>query len=386
MGNQIPIHAVHFRGDAFGCGFYRCEFPKLALQTLMGSQYMFRITDTLSHIGDPRFFTNDGGVRLLRMQRWYGMDKAKFVTQFLKPLSQKMGFWLTYQIDDVLLYDQIPDFNIAKPYYHPDQVGTSVSDIMNACDFITVTTQQLKQLYASKLNISRDKFIVLPNYLPRWWIGDSFNYNRQMSLYKQTRNRPRIAMACSLNHFDIQNRNKGIDDFSHLIPWIQHHIKKNDIQFIFVGSVPKQLQKYIKTRQIEFQPPSDILNYPNQMQLRKMDLLLAPLVDCAFNRCKSNIKWLEFSALGIPMFGQNICTYNKYTNQVFNDANDLQNIVDTLFHKPGSQKLYSDIIVKNRQIIQKGNKTQPNGYWLQKNIYKYVNFYAMPNKPIQISL
>jgi hypothetical protein len=59
------------------------------------------------------------------------------------------------------------------------------------------------------------------------------------------------------------------------------------------------------------------------MQLRKMDLLIAPLVDNPFNRCKSNIKWLEFSALGIPMAGQNICTYNKYTNNLFNSANDL---------------------------------------------------------------
>jgi hypothetical protein len=48
-------------------------------------------------------------------------------------------------------------------------------------------------------------------------------------------------MACSMNHFDIQNQNNGIDDFSHIIPWIEHHIKKNDIQFIFVGGVPKQL-------------------------------------------------------------------------------------------------------------------------------------------------
>jgi hypothetical protein len=41
-----------------------------------------------------------------------------------------------------------------------------------------------------------------------------------MSLYKQTKNKPRIAMACSMNHFDIENRNNGIDDFSHIVPWI----------------------------------------------------------------------------------------------------------------------------------------------------------------------
>lgn len=386
MAGQIPIHAVNYRGDNFGCGFYRMLAPALSLQTVMGCPYSFRITDCLNQILDAKFYLNDNGVRIVRLQRWYGQDKARIMKQFLKPLSQKLGFWLVYEIDDVLFYDQIPAYNVAKPHYHPDKVGTSVEEIITACDFISVTTEQIADLYAKRLNIPRNRFIVIPNYLPRWWIGDAYNYERQMALYKQTRNKPRIAMACSMNHFDIHNQNNGIDDFSHIIPWIEHHIKKNDIQFIFVGGVPKQLQQYIKTKQIEYQPPSDIFNYPRQMQLRKMDLLIAPLVDNPFNRCKSNIKWLEFSALGIPMAGQNICTYNKYTNNLFDNANDLQNLVDNLFHKPGSEKLYSDIIIQNRQIVEKGDKYQSRGYWLQTNIHKYVNLYSMPQKAVEVEL
>ena len=386
MKNQTPIHIVHYRGDNYGCGFYRQIVPALAVQTAMGSPYSFRITDCLNQIGDGRFYLNDGGVRVVRMQRWYGAQRAKFVTEFLKPLSKKIGFWLVYQIDDVLLYDQIPNYNVAKPHYHPDKVGTSVVQIMSACDFITVTTEQLADLYSTRLNIPRNRFLIIPNYLPRWWIGDSFNYDRQMALYKQTRNKPRIAMACSMNHFDLQNRNNGIDDFSHIVPWMEHHIKKNDIQFIFVGGVPKQLEQYVKTKQIEYQPPSDIFNYPREMQLRKIDLLIAPLANNKFNECKSNIKWLEFSALGIPMAGQNICTYNKYTDNLFNNANDLQNLVDELFHKPTSQKKYSDIIVKNRQIVEKGDKHQPKGYWLENNVNKYIQLYSMNQKAVEIQL
>lgn len=385
MGQSV-VHAINFRGDNFGCGFYRQVFPALALQTVMGCQYQFRITDCLSLIADPKFFLNDGGVRLVRMQRWYGAEKARYVREFLKPLSQRLGFWLVYQIDDVLLYDEIPAYNVAKPYYHPDKVGTSVKEIMDDCDFITVTTKELADLYSEKLSIPYQKFIIIPNYLPRWWIGDAFNYDRQMNLYKSTRNKPRIAMACSMNHFDAKNQNNGIDDFSDIVPWIEHHVKQNDIQFIFVGGVPKQLQKYVPTKQIEYQPPSDILNYPREMQLRKMDLLLAPLVNNKFNQCKSNIKWLEFSALGIPMFGQNISTYNKYTNQVFNNANDLENIVYSLFHAPTAEKTYSDIIVKNRQLVEKGDKYESRGYWLEANVHKYVNLYAMPNKTVEIKI
>ena len=79
MSNQIPIHAVNFRGDNFGCGFYRMLAPALSLQTVMGCPYSFRITDCLNQILDPRFYLNDNGVRVVRIQRWYGPEKAKIV-------------------------------------------------------------------------------------------------------------------------------------------------------------------------------------------------------------------------------------------------------------------------------------------------------------------
>lgn len=80
----------------------------------MGSQYTFRITSTLSVFQDPRVYMADGGVRMVRLQRWYGADKAKFMREFLKPLSKKLGFWLVYEIDDVLVYDEIPKYNLAR--------------------------------------------------------------------------------------------------------------------------------------------------------------------------------------------------------------------------------------------------------------------------------
>lgn len=259
---------------------------------------------------------------------------------------------------------------------------------MGDCDYITVTTPQLADLYAESYKLPRNKFIVIPNYLPRWWIGDSYNYDRQMSLYRDTIRKPRLAMACSMNHFDVSNQNGGVDDFSHIIPWIEYHIKKDDYKFIFVGGVPKQLEQYVKEKRVEYQPPSDILNYPFQMQLRKMDLLIAPLCINKFNECKSNIKWLEFSALGIPTMLQHIKTYTPYVDedQMFHDANELENRVDSLFHKQDSAKRYSDVILKNKALIDKDPRYAPRGWWLETNIDKYVNLYAMPTKTMDVEI
>jgi len=253
---------------------------------------------------------------------------------------------------------------------------------MELCDIITVSTEELKELYIKEYNLDRAKFIVIPNYLPRWWIGDAMNINRQMAQYDAQRNRPSLAFCCSVNHFDLQNQNNGQDDFSHLIPWIIKNIDK--YRFTFVGGVPQQLHQYVKQNKIIYQPPSDIFNYPREMQLRKIDLLIAPLVDNAFNRCKSNIKFLEFSALGIAMCGQNISTYNKYTKLVFNNGNDIDNIIDKLFFRKDSRDYYYTIIAQQRKIIEEKSPLSPNGFWLEKNIAPYYNLYSIPQKTIHI--
>jgi hypothetical protein len=351
----------------------------MALQTMFGGNYKFQITDTESIITDTNFYLSAGGVRLVRIARWYGEQKLKIIRDFLKPLSERIGFHLCYEVDDVLLYDEIPKYNIAREAFHPNRVGDSIKQIMELCDIITVTTNELKDLYSKKLNINPEKFLVIPNYLPRWWIGDSMNIDRQMRQYKEQKYKPTIAFACSTNHFDVKNLNDGIDDFSHIVPWIIKNMNK--FNFTFVGGIPLQLTQFVQSGKIKYQQPSDILNYPREMQLRKIDLLLAPLEDNSFNRCKSNIKYLEFSALGIPMAGQNICTYNKYTDILFNGPNDLDIITNKLFFERDSEERYRNIIEQQRKVIDGENGS--SGWWLEKNIGTYYKLYSLPQKTIK---
>lgn len=55
--------------------------------------------------------------------------------------------------------------------------------------------------------LPESKFMIIPNFLPRWWIGDSFNLGRQMQQWKEQHTRPHLAFVCSMNHFDLQNKN-----------------------------------------------------------------------------------------------------------------------------------------------------------------------------------
>lgn len=190
------------------------------------------MTETEVPIGDANFYIHSN-VKLVRVQRWFGPQKLAFIKNFLKPLSERVGFSICYEIDDVLVYDKIPAYNMAKEAFNPKSIGNSTQEIMSLCDIITVSTEELRDLYVHDYKLPREKFIVIPNYLPRWWIGEAMNVDRQMYQFKHHRAKPNIAFCCSANHFDVHNANKGIDDFTALIPWIQRNLKKYN--FIFVG-------------------------------------------------------------------------------------------------------------------------------------------------------
>jgi glycosyltransferase involved in cell wall biosynthesis len=51
--------------------------------------------------------------------------------------------------------------------------------------------------------------------------------------------------------------------------------------------------------------------YPRFMAHFKFDIGLAPLEDCNFNRSKSNLRWLEYSALKIPTIATDISHFNQ---------------------------------------------------------------------------
>ena len=348
----------------------------------MAVGFTFRFLETENPILDPRYYSSIGLIRCIRIQRWFTKAHAEIVKQFLRPLCDKIGIWLVYEIDDVLLYDEIPKYNLARKHFNPEILGNSVKEIFDACDLVTVTTQELADLYMTRLNQPKNKFVVIPNYLPRWWIGETFSVERQLKQFDEQRRRPHIAFACSTNHFDVNNENGGIDDFTEIMPWIKRNIDK--YQFIFVGGLPQQLKKEAEDHKVIVQQPSDIFNYPREMLMRKIDLLIAPLIDSPFNRCKSNIKWLEMAALGIPMLGQNICTYNKYTNQVFNNTDDIEKWIDRLFFERDSREFLANMIISNRKIVD--GVTANDGYWLEKNIAPYYNLYTLQQRCIDLPL
>ena len=353
------------------------NFPAMALKTLLGGDFSFKFTESEVPFLEPKFYESLPNLRCIRIQRWFSKGHKDIVEKFLRPLCNQLGIWLVYEIDDVLVYDEVPKFNLAKETFSPEKIGESPKEIMQMCDLVTVTTEELKNLYVHSFSLNPEKIVVIPNFLPRWWIGDAFSLDKSMKIWEKNKLKPRIAFACSTNHFDVLHKNNGIDDFSALIPWIERNI--NRYRFVFVGGCPEQLKKAAQEGKVEVQSPSDILNYPRELMIRNIGLLVAPLVDIPFNRCKSNIKWLETSALGIPMIGQNISTYNKYTNQVFSKPVDIDKWIERLFFLHDSKDYVANMLQKNRKEVEEK-------WWLESNLIHYYELYSMQQRMVEINV
>lgn len=372
---QQMFNSVLFPADVGGCGFYRLIFAKLALQTIAKN---IRVVESTKLIGDPNFFKD---VRMVRLQRQVNDAQCQYFLKFLKPLSDQFGFWLVYEIDDVISHDEIPPYNMGRKAYENKQFFANVKNMLNAADIITVTTERLKQFYVETYDIQPDKFLVIPNYLPRWWVGESYNLDNRVNSFKENIKKPRIVFPMSSSHFDVGGINDNQDDFTQMCDFIRENYKNYD--FSIIGHKPKLIEDLVYDKKVNVIPGSDLLNYPRELVMRNFNAIIAPLQDNMFNRCKSAIKLHEGWALGYPVIAQDLECYNKHTDAVFKDNNQLQNQLDKLFQSP---KKYRKVVKDNRFKIDYGYNIHPQGLWIEKNIATWHQLFTMPQRTIKIDL
>ncbi len=360
--------------DNGGCGHYRMKYPVWATHTL---QKNVNVVESIKLVPLPEFYAD---IRMVRIQRQLSNLQCKYVLEFLKPLSERYGFWLCYEIDDVVGRHDIPRYNSGWAPFQNDQLMHNMKLMLQAVDIITVTTQELANYYIKEFGADKNKIYVSPNYLPRWWIGDSYTEDRIAKKYDEME-KPRIGFVSSSTHFDLQNVNNGVDDFTHITDFIRDTV--DDYEWVFVGGVPQQLLDLSKDKKIECHRGFDILNYPRMIGNLNLHTVVAPLQDNVFNRCKSNIKFLEMGALGIPCICQDLVTYRKYTNTRFKTADDLALQLDTILK---SKEAYMDNIKHNRNIIENGDSNSPNGWWLEKNMEKWLRLFCINQRVMRFDL
>ena len=81
----------------------------------------------------------------------------------------------------------------------------------------------------------------------------------------------------------------------------------NEVDWIFFGMCPVFLQPYVK----EIHNPVTFGKYPEKLATLNLDLAVAPLEYNRFNNSKSNLRILEYGALGWPVVASDIAPYRE---------------------------------------------------------------------------
>ena len=261
--------------------------------------------------------------------------------------------------DDLLFKgygEGLPSYNHAKDDLDINQITECIKKNLDIIDKVVVSTDYLKNVFTDTFNFNRVE--VIPNYLPRWM----YHFDRKKNKTEDIVN-PTVLYAGSSTHYsdtDTGDFNKS------LIEFIKNNIDR--INFVIVGNIPFFF-KDIAHKIINIQP-INILEYPLLINSLNADFIIAPLKENVFNKCKSNLKYLESCAVGSVMIGSSFADspYNCIDERCKIQKTMTANQIDKMFWNLCKKDTYNEI------LTEQYNYMNENG-WLENNVSKYTNLF-----------
>lgn len=350
---KTPL-VLQYTADDSGCALYRMGNPSHFLNFTSKA----RVFNSSVMIKDADYYIP---LSVVRIQRQAKDEQRAFVDELCK-LRSIYKFRLQYEIDDIVFGEDIPEYNVNRNAFLNSKIRDNIEYIMNVCDEITVTCKFMKDYYRSKLN--NQNITVVPNFQPKFWFDRFYDQNKLNTEYDKHKDRPRILYCGSAGHYDIGN--KGVpDDLTHVVDVIKK--TANDFQWVFFGAYPKSLKYLVQSGKIEFHKFVNLMDYPAKLASLNVQAAIAPLANNTFNKAKSNIKWAELCALGIPCVCQNLCTYEDAIWKF--DTGD--EMIDQLKDIVGRAGHYKNIGAKLRKIANTNWLDNPENIGCYEDLFKY---------------
>ena len=75
-----------------------------------------------------------------------------------------------------------------------------------AADFVTVTTDYLKEVYHDFYDVPLENIIAVPNLLPRYLFGDRYDPERKLKQFSSNKANPRVGIVSSLSNTQSKSR------------------------------------------------------------------------------------------------------------------------------------------------------------------------------------
>lgn len=220
---------------------------------------------------------------------------------------QKQGAKVIFEADDAFIDTYGKDGR--KNLTHITDVHREESiRTIDACDAITVTNQVLAENFK---RFTKKPIYVLPNYIDLNWYGSD-----KLNIIRNT-DEVRIGWFGSRGHFE---------DLKMVLPALKNVLEKYDnAKLIYCGyggmsssksstevGYGEDVFRDIPRERREFVLPVSENLWPIKHATLDLDIGLAPLIDDYFNKCKTPIKYFEYSILNTP----SICSDTLYEDYV----------------------------------------------------------------------
>lgn len=233
-------------------------------------------------ITDPKHYARimnemDAKVRLADVVVFQMVHTPAALNLFLTIKEAYPHIPVVAEIDDNML--STADYNPAAAFYAPGSDFRNLAiQQFSAADAMIVSTQHLKEVYS--------------DFCPNIHVIEN---SMDLSIWDRTKKkrRPgeiRIGWAGGASH---------LEDLRIIEPVVRKILEKyRQARFVFVHGMPDFFKGI---RGVEHANKwSRIDKYPAFLASRGFDIGVAPLVDNAFNRGKSNLRWLEYGAMRVP--------------------------------------------------------------------------------------
>jgi len=223
---------------------------------------------------------------------------------------------------------------------HQREGYVRMREAMGLSDRVIVSTQPLADVYAGFC----DDIRVVPNTLDEHAWG---HFMREPA----PRQRLRLGWAGAGQH---------LGDLQMMAAVVAHF--KDEVDWIFMGMCPDELRPHIK----EFHPFVSYVDYPAKLASLDLDIAIAPLEDNLFNRCKSNLRLLEYGAMGWPVVCSDVYPFRTSNPPVLRVANEQQAWIEALeglLHNPE----------RRRELGRQLNEWVRKDFYVSQNTSKWMS-------------
>lgn len=266
-----------FIKDQSGCGYWRFVVPT----RYMHDEEVYIDMAETEVVYD--YLLQYDTIVIQRLHSW----REFYTVQRLKQAGKRV----VYDIDDDIF--NIPEHNYASRSIKQDQINAAKA-IMKICDAITTTNETLKE----RLGLP-DKTVVIPNAI------DLDDYPQERLVSED--GLKRILWFGSPTHEkDWQECIAAVDKVMQA---------REDVRLTLMGYLPEVVQKYAvnggwdaKVEYIDFR---DVETYITLMKQIPGTVAIAPLSKDRFNYAKSVLKWMEYSAIWVPVVASNTLPYTE---------------------------------------------------------------------------